>query len=102
MLNSLHTSKKSCNFASKIAKDTTMEAALRQNYQERKYHSLNEFADKSAKKLSQHNGMNDIRERERLIDPDWKEQPMRPWSEVYADLCREVGHAYGLNDIQEA
>ena len=37
-----------------------------------------------------------------LIDPDWKEQPMRPWSEVYADLCREVGHAYGLNDIQEA
>ena len=91
-----------CNFASKIAKDTKMEATVRQNYQERKYHSLDEFADKSAKKLSQHYGMSDIRERERLIDPDWKEQPMRPWSEVYADLCREVGHAYGLNDIQEA
>ena len=37
-----------------------------------------------------------------LIDPDWKEQPMRPWSEVYDELCAEVGHAYGLNDIREA
>ena len=39
---------------------------------------------------------------ERLIDPNWREQPMRPWSEVYDELCAEVGHAYGLNDIREA
>ena len=39
---------------------------------------------------------------ERLIDPNWKEQPMRPWAEVYDELCSEVGHAYGLNDIREA
>ena len=39
---------------------------------------------------------------DRLIDPDWKEQPMRPWSDVYDELCAEVGHAYGLNDIREA
>ena len=40
--------------------------------------------------------------KERLIDPDWKEEPMRPWSEVYDEMCCEVGHAYGLNDIREA
>jgi len=39
---------------------------------------------------------------ERLIDPDWKAQPMRAWDDVYEDLCREVGVAYGLNDIREA
>ncbi len=39
-----------------------MEAALQQNYQAPKYHSLDEFADKLAKKLGQHYGMNDIRE----------------------------------------
>ena len=40
--------------------------------------------------------------KEKLIDSDWKEQPMRPWSEVYDEMCCEVGHAYGLNDIREA
>lgn len=39
-----------------------MEAALQQNYQTSRYHSLDEFADKLAKKLGQHYGMNDIRE----------------------------------------
>lgn len=39
-----------------------MEAALRQNFQAPQYHSLDEFADKLAKKLGQHYGMNDIRE----------------------------------------
>ena len=37
-----------------------------------------------------------------LIDPNWREQPMRAWDDVYEDLCREVGCAYGLNDIREA
>ena len=37
-----------------------MEAALKQNYQV-PYHSLDEFADKLAKKLGQHYGMTDIR-----------------------------------------
>ena len=43
-------------------KQTIMEAALRQDYQASRYHSLDEFADKLAKKLGQHYGMNDIRE----------------------------------------
>ena len=46
----------------KTTKLTIMEAALQQNYQAPKYHSLDEFADKLAKKLGQHYGMNDIRE----------------------------------------
>ena len=37
-----------------------MEAALQQN--QAQYHSLDEFADKLAKKLGQHYGMNDIRD----------------------------------------
>ena len=41
-------------------------------------------------------------EHEPLIDPDWKLKPTRPWSEVYDELCHEVGQAYGLNDIREA
>jgi len=79
-----------------------MEAVVQQNYQAHKHHSLDEFADKLAKKIGRHYEMNDIREREKLIDSEWKEQPMRPWSEVYAELCCEVGQAYGLNDIREA
>lgn len=78
-----------------------MEAALRQDYQENRYHSLDESADKLAKRIGKHCGLNDIRE-SHLIDPDWKAQPMRPWSEVYDEMCCEVGHAYGLNDIREA
>ena len=38
-----------------------MEAALQQNFQA-EYHSLDEFADKLAKKLGQHYVMNDIRD----------------------------------------
>ena len=79
-----------------------MEAALRQNYQTSGYHSLEEFADKLGTKLAHHYGAIEIRESERLIEPDWKEQPMRPWSEVYDELCCEVGRVYGLNDIREA
>ena len=41
-------------------------------------------------------------EKEPLIDPEWKLQPTRPWSEVYDELCQEVGQAYGLSDIREA
>ena len=44
---------------------------------------------------------NDIREAH-LIDPNWREQPILAWDDVYEDLCREVGYAYGLNDIREA
>ena len=36
------------------------------------------------------------------LNPDWREQPVRPWAEVYDEMCQEVGHAYGLNDIREA
>ena len=61
-----------------------MEAALQQNYQTSGFHRI------------------EIRESERLIEPDWKEQPMRSWSEVYNELCCEVGQLYGLNDIREA
>lgn len=39
-----------------------MEATLQQNFQENRYHSLDEFADKLAKKLGLHYSMNDIRE----------------------------------------
>ena len=46
--------------------------------------------------------LNSIIYKEKLIDPDWKAQPMRLWSEVYDEMCCEVGHAYGLNDIREA
>ena len=37
-----------------------------------------------------------------IIDPNWREKPMRAWDEVYEELCHEVGTAYGLNDIREA
>lgn len=57
---------------------------------------------KDAKKLDRQYSMTDIREYNRLIDPDWRMQPMRPWSEVYDELCCEVGQVYGLNDIREA
>ena len=53
------------------------------------------------KRHGKHYGLNDIREAN-LIDPNWREQPMRAWDDVYEDLCREVGSAYGLNDIREA
>ena len=36
------------------------------------------------------------------LNPDWREQPVRPWTEVYDEMCKEVGRAYGLNDIREA
>ena len=52
-----------CTFATSKGKNNKiMEAALRQNFQAPQYHSLDEFADKLAKKLGQHYGMNDIRE----------------------------------------
>ena len=37
-----------------------------------------------------------------LIDTDFKSKEMRPWSDVYEQLCQEVGQDYGLNDIREA
>ena len=79
-----------------------MEAALQQNYQTGRYHSLDEFADRLGNKLARHYGVIELRESERLIEPDWKEQPMRSWSEVYDELCCEVGQVYGLSDIREA
>ena len=78
-----------------------MEATLQQNYQTH-YHSLDKFGGKLAKKLDRQYSMTDIREYNRLIDSDWRMQPMRPWSEVYDELCCEVGQVYGLNDIREA
>ena len=87
-----------------------MEAALRQpvtqyagTISEEKWDSLHtvDELDASLKRIGKHCGLNDIRE-SHLIDPDWKAQPMRPWSEVYDEMCCEVGHAYGLNDIREA
>ena len=65
MLNYLHISFFCCNFASQNAKvNKNMEAAqtINANYQANNYHSLDEFADKLAKKLGQYYGMNDIRE----------------------------------------
>ena len=41
---------------------TAAQPLLNANYQTTNYHSLDEFADKLAKKLGQHYGMNDIRE----------------------------------------
>ena len=41
---------------------TAAQSLLNTNYQTNNYHSLDEFADKLAKKLGQHYGMNDIRE----------------------------------------
>ena len=29
-------------------------------------------------------------------------QTMRPWDDVYEDLCKDLGSHYGLNDIREA
>ena len=37
-----------------------------------------------------------------LIDTDFKSKEIRPWSDVYEQLCQEVGQDYGLNDIREA
>lgn len=37
-----------------------------------------------------------------LIDPNWREQPLRSWDDVYEDLCKDLGHHYGLSDIREA
>ena len=37
-----------------------------------------------------------------LIDPDWRNKPKRPWAEVYEEMCKDLGHRYGLNDIREA
>jgi hypothetical protein len=51
--------------------------------------------------IGKHYGLTDIREAQ-LIDSNWREQPMRAWDDVYESLCREVGYAYGLNDIREA
>ena len=48
-----------------------------------------------------HIGLAEIHEIQ-LIDPKWKNQPMRQWDEVYEELCHEVGAAFGLNDFREA
>ena len=37
-----------------------------------------------------------------LIDPNWRESSKRPWTEVYEEMCKDLGHRYGLNDIREA
>ena len=62
----LHVSFFCCTFATTKVNEKQriklMEAAVQQNYQTSQYHSLDEFADKLAKKLGQHYGMNDIRE----------------------------------------
>ena len=79
-----------------------MEAALRQpvvqyagTISEEKWNSLHTIDELDA-------SLKRIIYKERLIDPNWKTQPMRAWDEVYEDLCREVGAVYGLNDIREA
>ena len=87
----LRMSENCCTFAAakvKTTKLTCMEAVRQTSYD-------------LAKRLGKHYGLNDIHEAY-LIDPNWREQPMRAWDDVYEDLCREVGSAYGLNDIREA
>ena len=39
---------------------------------------------------------------ESLIDPEWREKPIQRWEDVYEELCKDLGHHYGLNDIREA
>ena len=85
--------KKSSNFASKTQNETTMIATPVMNKNVRQKSYLPTGID--------HIKMVDIREAQ-LLDPDWRNQPMRQWDDVYEDLCREVGAAYGLNDIREA
>lgn len=86
----------------KTTKLTSMEAALRQpvmqyagTISEEKWDSMHTIDELDA-------SLKSIIYKEKLIDSDWKEQPMRLWSEVYDEMCCEVGHAYGLNDIREA
>lgn len=71
------------------------------NYEHEVYYTHEEFMDELAKQLGQAYGLADIRDAQ-LINPNWREQPMRAWDEVYEELCREVGASYGLNDIREA
>ena len=47
---------------------TAAQPILNTNYQANNYHSLDEFADKLAKKLGQHYGVNDIRELLKFIE----------------------------------
>ena len=79
-----------------------MEAAVRQpampyagTISEEKWDSLHTIDELDA-------SLKSIIYEERLIDPNWREQPMRAWDDVYENLCREVGYAYGLSDIREA
>ena len=79
-----------------------MEATLRQpvmqdtgTISEKKWGSMHTIDELDA-------SLKSIIYKEKLIDSDWKEQPLRPWSEVYDEMCCEIGHAYGLNDIREA
>lgn len=79
-----------------------MEAALRQpvmqyagTISDEKWDSLHTIDELDA-------SLKRIIHKERLIDSNWKTQPMRAWDDVYEDLCREVGCSYGLNDIREA
>ena len=39
---------------------------------------------------------------ESLIDSNWRQEPMQRWEDVYEELCKDLGHHYGLNDIREA
>ncbi len=64
-------------------------------------HPVKGLVDELAMQLGQVCEVSAIRDAQ-LISPNWKSQPMRAWDEVYEDLCREVGSAYGLNDIREA
>jgi hypothetical protein len=105
LLKNLHMSEICCTFAAqklKQQKQTIMEAALRKpvmqyagTISDQKWDSLHTINELDA-------SLKNIIYKERLIEPDWKEHPMRPWSEVYDELCCEVGHAYGLSDIREA
>ena len=68
-----------CNFASKIAKDTKMEAAVRQTN------------DWSA-------NINECS----LIDPDWRSKPRYSEDEFWNMAYTDLGRRYGLNDIRDA
>ena len=89
----MHNSGKSCTFALQTQNDTTMIATpvVKKNTKPFSYNPT----------IAQPLGLTEIHETQ-LIDPHWRNQPMRHWDDVYDDLCREVGSAYGLNDIREA
>ena len=77
LTNCLHISKKSCTFAAAKVKTTK---------------------DMLAAPVRERSDMPMVGIREVYREA----QTMRPWDDVYEDLCKDLGSHYGLNDIREA